>query len=325
MGEATNHSGASDAALSLGRGRPAICADIGGSFIKAARLDGDGAFRNEVRMPTPAKDWPAFRDAMRGLFDAAPEAEALSLSIAGVFDPDTGLAVVANIPCIHGRRLAADLEAAIGRPVLVANDADCFALAEALRGAGVGYRNVFGIILGTGIGGGLVVNGRIVAGAGGVAGEWGHGPVIRPQDGCVGPEGFPAYRCGCGQVGCVDTMGARGLERLDRHLNGVERDSRALVDAWVAGEPAATRTVELWINLVSGPLSIVVNVTGAAVLPAGGGLSNSAPLLAALDAALRRRILRRADAPLIRQARIGADAGLVGAALHWRTEAVAAV
>jgi N-acetylglucosamine kinase len=302
----------------LGRGRPAVCADIGGSFVKAVRLDGEGRLAGEVRLPTPAGDWPAFRAAMRSLFDAAPEAQALSLSIAGVFDPDTGRAFVANIPCIHGRQLAAELEEAVGRPVLVANDADCFALAEALRGAGAGHRNVFGIILGTGVGGGLVVDGRIVAGAGGVAGEWGPGPVIRSE--APGTTGFPAFPCGCGQVGCLDTVGgARGLERLDAHLNGGGRDSRAIVAAWGEGEPAATAAVELWLDLVSGPLALVVNVTGASVLPAGGGLANSHPLLAALDERLRRRVLRQAPEPLVRPARIGADAGLVGAALHWRT------
>ncbi|WP_152048766.1 ROK family protein [Aureimonas psammosilenae] len=292
-----------------------LAADIGGSFIRAARLSADGTLGVQTRVPTPTRDWPAFRDALGSLCEELPPGAPLSISIAGVFDPASGVATVANIPCIDGRHLAADLENALKRPVLVANDADCFALAEAVHGVGAGQRNVFGVILGSGVGGGLVVGGRIVEGAGGVCGEWGHGPLIR------GHGDVPAIACGCGQTGCLDTVGsARGLERLHEHLHRERRDSRAIVEAWEKGEAEAARAVALWLDVVSGPLAVIVNVTGASIVPVGGGLANSHPLIAALDTAVRARILRRTSEPLVVPASCGPDAGLLGAASRIERE-----
>ncbi|GGD99298.1 N-acetylglucosamine kinase [Aureimonas endophytica] len=292
-----------------------VCADIGGSFIKASRLAADGALQPEIRVPTPAADWPGFCEALGALCAGLPAGVPLSLSIAGVFDPRSGIAKVANIPCIDGRRLGADLEAALGRPVAIANDADCFVLAEALLGAGAGHPVVFGVILGTGVGGGLVAGGRIVEGAGGVAGEWGHGPVIRPA--APGAPPAPAFACGCGQTGCIDTVGsARGLERLDLFLHGEARDSRVIVESWQAGEATAGAVVALWLDLLSGPLAMIVNATGASAVPVAGGLANSAELLALLDGAVRRGILRRMDQPLVTATQLGPNAGLLGAALR---------
>ncbi len=192
------------------------------------------------------------------------------------------------------------------------NDADCFALAEATQGAGRGKAAVFGVILGSGVGGGLVLGGRLVTGAGGYAGEWGHGPVIR---------GDHAFACGCGQAGCVDTVGgARGLERLHRAETGETLGSEAIVAAWKAGEAAAGATLALWRDLVAGPLALVVNVTGADVVPVGGGLSRAQGLVAYLDEAVRVRILRRTTAPLLVPAECGPDAGLLGAAMAGQAE-----
>lgn len=292
-----------------------LCADIGGTFIKFAALQAGGTLGATVRLPTPAKDWPAFCAALQGLCEDVDESAALSLSIAGVVDPDSGLALSANVPCISGRRLTADLAAGIGRPVIVANDADCFVLAESLRGAGRGQRVVFGIILGSGVGGGLVVEGRIVEGAGGIAGEWGHGPIVGTVR--VGPVEIPPFPCGCGQSGCLDTIGsARGLERIDDLLHGETRGSRAIVEAWTSTEAAASRTVDVWTDMVAGPLAVMVNATGAGVVPVGGGLANSHALIGHLDAAVRRRILRRTAAPIVVPSQLGDDAGLIGAALR---------
>lgn len=291
-----------------------LCADIGGSFIKFARSDAAGGLYAERRVPTAGGDWRAFAGSLAALCNGTAADVPLALSIAGVVDPASAIATVANIPAIHGRRLGPDLEAALGRPVRVANDADCFVLAEARRGAGAKARVVFGVILGSGVGGGLVVDGRIVQGAGGFSGEWGHGPVIgrRMVEGRV-LEPFP---CGCGQVGCLDTIGsARGLERIDGFLNGSPRSSIAVVEGWQAGERGASLAVETWLDLVAGPLGLVVNLTGAGAVPVAGGLSNSAALVAALDEAVRRRILRREDAPLVVPSKLGPDAGLIGAAL----------
>lgn len=277
-----------------------LCLDIGASAVKAALAEG-GRLSTLGAVATPLADFGEFVAALAP-FAKGRTLRGVAISIAGVVDPASGRIKVANIPCLDGRPLAEDLAAALALPVLVLNDADCFALAEAREGAGRGHRAVFGIILGSGVGGGLVLDGQLLAGAGGYAGEWGHGPVIRD----------PAFPCGCGQVGCVDTIGgARGLERLHRHLTGREASSRQILQAWHAGEAA---TVALWRDLVAGPLAMVLNVVGAGVVPVGGGLSNDPALVAVLDLAVRARLLRATAAPLLVPAQCRIEPGLIGAA-----------
>lgn len=296
--------------------------DIGGSFISGAVVDADGKAGPLRREANPARDWAGFVATLgRLLADLpVPQAAPVALSLAGVVDHDTGRAHVANIPCLDGRVVARDLAHALGRPVHIANDAACFAVAEAVMGAGRGHRCVFGVILGTGVGGALVVDGQPLHATGGVAGEWGHAPVLGPlvlDDGRV----LPPFACGCGQTGCVETVGgARGLERLHQALWGVaDADSRAILADWHAGEGRAGRTVSLYIDLVAGPLALVVNVVGAGILPVGGGLAGDGGLLRALDTAVRRRILRPTHAPLLVPAHHDkGDAGVVGAALLAR-------
>lgn len=284
-----------------------LCFDIGGSRIKAGRAGADGEVNPLGAVTTPRDDFAAFAQALAAF--GGSWTTGVSISIAGVVDPDSGRLKVANIPCLDGRALARDLQAALGLPVWVFNDADCFALAEAGQGAGRGHRNVFGIILGTGVGGGLVIDGRIVTGAGGYAGEWGHGPVAN--------AGLaPWFACGCGLSGCLDTVGgARGLERLHRHLHAMDLDSVSLLDAWQAGDAAAARTVDLWQQLLAGPLAMVLNVVGSSVVPVGGGLSNVPALVSLLDAAVRDKLLRATHKPLLVPAELQIEPGLVGAAL----------
>jgi N-acetylglucosamine kinase len=290
-----------------------VCFDIGGSRIKAARARDGGAVEPLGDVATPRDDFAAFVGALGGfLFGRAPRG--VAISIAGVVDPESGVLKVANIPCLDGRRVGAELSAALGLPVWVFNDADCFALAEARQGAGRGHRNVFGVILGTGVGGGLVLDGRIVTGSGGYAGEWGHGPVV---NGAV----VPRFACGCGLEGCLDTVGgARGIERLHAHLHGEMLDSVTLLKRWRSGDPAMVHTVEVWADVVGGPMAMVLNVVGASVVPVGGGLANEPALIAVLDTAVRARVLRVADGPLLRVAELQVEPGLVGAALAGEAE-----
>ncbi len=302
-----------------------LCFDIGGSAIKSAHAHAPDDVRPQDRMPTPGADFDAFAQVLRDAIAAAPaRPERIAISIAGVVDPDTGVARVANIPCLMGRRLHSDLEAALGLPVDLANDADCFALAEATVGAGRGHEVVMGVILGTGIGGGVVVRGRLLNQAG-FSGEWGHGPVAQRVLG--DPEiTLPAFPCGCGISGCLDAIcGARGLEMLHTHLHpGAVLDTHALIAGWQAGDPAPTRTMSLWIELLAGPLAMVQNLLGAGVMPVGGGLSNAAPLVTALDQAVRALTLRRIDRPLLVPAQCRIEPGLVGAAILGLTNAAAA-
>lgn len=293
-----------------------VCFDIGGTTIKGAVASAADAVRAVPRIPTPRDDFAAFTGALRSVIDSAGgRPDCVSLSIAGVINPEDGRANVANIPCINGRPLRADLEAALGLPVIVANDADCFAMAEAGIGAGRGHRVVFGVILGSGVGGGLIVDGRLINSDGGFAGEWGHAPVAATLAGNP-PVNLPRFRCGCGLDGCVDaTASARGMEKLHRHLHDVALDSEQIVAAWQAGDAAAARTIDVLVDILASPLALVINVTGAGIVPVGGGLSNSAPLVAALDHAVRARTLRKFDRPLVVPAECRVEPGLIGAAI----------
>ncbi|MDP2083268.1 MAG: ROK family protein [Pseudotabrizicola sp.] len=287
-----------------------LCFDIGGSRIKAAVADTD-RLTPLGDCPTPGSDFGAFQAAL-AQFATGLSLRGVAISVAGVVAPDSGRIKVANIPCADGRALADELSAALRLPVLVLNDADCFALAEQRQGAGRGHRTVFGIILGTGVGGGLVVDGRLVQGAGGYTGEWGHGPVV------AAPWNLP---CGCGLRGCVDAVcGARGLEKLHHELHGQALPSTAILSDWQAGETQADETVALWLDLIAPPLALVMNVVGASIVPVGGGLSNVRPLLTRLDDRLRGMILRRTDAPLVVPALCQPEPGLIGAAEAGKEE-----
>lgn len=293
-----------------------VCFDIGGSAIKGAVATSPDDIRPLTRRPTPLHDFDAFVATLEEAFEeAGVRPERIALSIAGVVDPETQAITVANIPCLHQRPLARDLGERLGMPVLIANDADCFALAEAGLGAGRGHRIVFGIILGTGVGGGLVVNGRLINGDGGFAGEWGHGPAVAATAGNP-PVAIPAFPCGCGQSGCVDTIGAaRGMERLHQLLHAETLPSHDITALWQAGDAGAARTIEVLVDLVSSPLALAINITGATIVPVGGGLSGVSPLIEAIDQAVRSRILRKFGRPLIVPGECRIEPGLIGAAL----------
>ncbi|RWX78533.1 ROK family protein [Neorhizobium lilium] len=302
-------------------GHAVFCADIGGSFIKFAVSPAPGVLMPLERVATPAMDWDAFAASIADLLSrherAAPLSAPLALSIAGLVDPQSGLATSANIPCITGRRLAKELTSSLGRRVVAANDADCLTLAEANEGAGRGHPIVFCAVMGTGIGGGLAVDGRLLRGAGGVTGEWGHGPILNTT---VEIEGkvlhIPRFSCGCGQAGCVDTVGgARGIERLHLFLHGQNDTSHQILERWQAGDEEARKTVSVYLELVGDPLAVAVNTTGASIVPVGGGLASSTLLIEALDLAVRARILNRFDRPLVVPAARQDDGGLVGAAV----------
>lgn len=293
-----------------------ICFDIGGSFMKGAVALTPQDIAALTPQPTPLEDFDAFVATLIGVTaDSGIHPARIALSITGIIDPETGIATVANIPCIHGRALRRDLEAKLGLDVLIANDADCFALAEAGLGAGRGHAIVLGAILGSGVGGGLVANGRLVNAAGGFAGEWGHGPILPSYAGDP-PVAIPAWDCACGQKRCLNTVGgARGMERLHFEVHGVERTSREIVDGWQAGDAEASRTIDLYVELVASPLALAVNITGASIVPVGGGLAKSGPLIERLDEAVRARTLRRFSRPLVVPGSLSIEPGLAGAAL----------
>ncbi|QGZ59085.1 ROK family protein [Paraburkholderia acidiphila] len=301
-------------------------ADIGGSYIRLGVSERPGSVRLLDSMPTPVDSWEAFGAALQSLAERhiGESRSPLAISMAGAIDPASGVICSSNVPCVSGRVLGAELTSRLQRRVRIANDADCLALAEAVEGAGAGHDVVFCVVLGSGVGGALVVGGRVAGGASGISGEWGHGlPVSTHVDfnGTGHAEPVSALRCGCGRMGCVDTIGgARGLERLNALLNGEQQDSHALLDDWQQGSARAQRTVCAWLALVSEPLAAVINITGASVVPACGGLSNVSPLIEALDAAVRKRTLREFRERVVVPGRFRHDGGLIGAAILARQD-----
>lgn len=292
------------------------CFDIGGSFIRHGALQSDGTVTETGRVETPRNDWTGFIEAIDS--NSGDAGKPVSISLAGAFDDRTGLADVANIPCIHGRRVQRELSKELKRPVAIINDANAFALAEAVDGTGRERPVVFGIILGSGVGGGLVVNGNLINGFGGMAGEWGHGPIVDPTAGGL-LSGIDHYACGCGQVGCVDATGsARGMERIHASLHGEKLSSKDITSAWHQNDPAATKTVEAFTTLLSRALSVLVNTLGPDVIPVSGGLSNDPKLLELIDVKTRGLVLARYDAPLVVKGTFAHNGGLHGAGIFAR-------
>lgn len=295
--------------------------DIGGSKIEFGVFDGGGDIRSQIKVPTPAQDRDAFVAAIAGLIADADgefgENADIGISFAGGLDPQTGAVISANIPAIKGWPFGPELSRILNRDVRVANDADCFALAEARSGAAKGARTVFAIILGTGVGGGIVVDGQFIGGRSGIRGEWGHGNDV---SGALIRHGLAPVVCGCGRTGCLDAWGgARGLERIYAQIAGLsprqERPSYEITDGWQGGDAMAGRAVEIFVDLIAGELALMVNVLDPDCVPVGGGLASESRLIAMIDDAVRKRVLGRYDTPLVVPGQHSRDGGLRGAAM----------
>lgn len=267
----------------------AACFDIGGSFIKFGASKASGEVSESGRLPNPIDSFDHFVAALRrAIASMGDDSGFVSISLAGIFDPVSGLATIANVPCLNGRRVAADLSDALGVAVRVTNDADCFALAEVHSGAAQGKANVFGVIIGTGIGGGVVIDGRLLRGFGGISGEWGHGPITDPAAGGIS-DPMPRQVCGCGQTDCLDPVGsARGLERIHLAVSGHRLDSVNITAGWNSGDEACEKTVGIYVEQIARPLSVIVNTLGPELVPAGGGLASETRLLSMIDGRVAR-------------------------------------
>lgn len=293
------------------------CYDIGGTFIRYGLPDGSGMVPEKGRAETPKRDFEEFVLAIRSglVMLKASSSAPVSISLCGSIDPDTGIATVANVPCVNGLPLVTELSRRLGRDVYVTNDADCFALAEAGTGVAKGHANVFAVILGSGVGGGLLINHQLVGGAGGFAGEWGHGPIVDPGAGGL-IEPMSRKICGCGRTDCLDPVGsARGLEHLHMVLHGEELSSSAIVLRFQRGEQTANSTVKVYVENLARVLGLIINVTGVSIVPVGGGLSTAPILIAAIDKRVRELTLAHRGAPLVVPGVRSADGGLIGAAI----------
>ncbi len=250
-----------------------IGVDLGGTKIEVVVLDDDGGERVRERVPTP-RVYEETVEAIAGLVARAEEAigatATVGVGIPGAISPATGLVKNCNATWLIGRPLDRDLSARLGRPVRVANDANCFALSEATDGAARGADVVFGVIVGSGVGGGLVVRGREVRGANAIAGEWGHNPLPWPRD-----DERPGPPCYCGKHGCIETfLSGRALARDHAAHGGPDVDARQIVVRAAAGEAAAIASLERYEERMGRALATVIDVVDPDVIVLGGGLSN---------------------------------------------------
>jgi len=252
--------------------------DLGGTKIEAAVLDADGRVTHRARRATPAGQYDATVATVAGLVKTL-EAEARVRASVGVATPGArslvdGRIKNANSTCLNGRPLKEDLERALDREIRMANDANCFALSEAVDGAGAGASVVFGVILGTGVGGGVVVDRRIVTGANAIAGEWGHNPLPLPET-----SDHPLPLCYCGRRGCIETYLSGPALAADFAKAGAERvDAVEIARRAEGGEPRAVAAMERYEVRLARSLAGVINIIDPDVIVLGGGLSNVARL-----------------------------------------------
>ena len=253
--------------------------DLGGTKIEALALGDDGREIVRRRIATP-RSYDGTLAALASLVveveAAAGERGTVGAGIPGAISPATGLMKNANSTWLNGRRLGLDLSERLSREIRLANDANCFALSEASDGAGAGAEVVFGVIVGTGTGGGLVVNGRILTGPNAVAGEWGHNPLPWPAD-----DERPGRACYCGRSGCIETfLSGPGLSRDHLAATGEERTAAEIAAAAAAGDGRAEATMARYEGRMARALATIINVVDPDVIVLGGGLSKVTRLYA---------------------------------------------
>jgi fructokinase len=297
---------------------------LGGTKIEAIALAEDGREVARRRVPTPAGSYPDTLSAVAGLV-ADLERDAgrrgtVGVGIPGTISPATGLIKNANSVCLIGHPLDRDLERMLERPVRLANDADCFALSEAADGAGAGARSVFGVILGTGVGGGLVYEGRLVRGPNAIAGEWGHNPLPWPRLWPYGDE-RPGPACYCGRSGCTETfLSGPGLTRDHAAASGETLAPEAIVAAAASGEPHARASLDRYTDRLARALATVINIFDPEAIVLGGGMSKVQSLYAEVPSRWGAWVFSdRVDTHLRRPVH-GDSSGVRGAAWLWPAE-----
>jgi fructokinase len=288
--------------------------DLGGTKIEICALDSAGGFSHRRRIATD----PAYDKTVRDIADLVLEAEqtlggrgSVGVGIPGVISPATGLVKNANSLALNGHAFDKDLSARLNREVRINNDANCFTLSEASDGAGAGYRTVFGVIVGTGCGGGIVVDGSLIEGRHRVTGEWGHIPLPWPQ-----PDELPGIQCWCGQRGCMERYISGTALAID--CDGPEaRDASGIPARAAAGEAKAAAALARHADRMGRGLAVIVNILDPDVIVLGGGLSNMEHLYADLPKVMQRRVFSDfVNTPVVKNLH-GDSSGVRGAAWLW--------
>ncbi len=293
--------------------------DLGGTKIEGVVLADGGTIAARRRVASPSGDYAAtvreIRDLALGLEEEAGGPCSVGIGTPGAISPATGLMKNANSTCLNGKRLDADLAQALGRPVRIANDADCFALSEATDGAAAGASVVFGVIIGTGCGGGVVVGGRPLRGPNAIAGEWGHNPLPWAED-----AERPGPRCYCGKSGCIETF-LSGPGLAADHPAGL--DPASILRAAEAGDDVAEATLRRYERRLAKSLAHVINLLDPDVIVLGGGLSNLGRLYRAVPAIWDGYVFSDRVTTRLVPPRHGDSSGVRGAAWLWPREQAA--
>lgn len=293
--------------------------DLGGTKIEGRVLAPGGEEIARRRMSAPQGRYEDTLAALSGLVrdleaDIGGEAT-VGIGMPGSLSPATGLVRNANSTWLNGRPLREDLEGALGRPVRMANDANCFALSEAVDGAGAGARSVFGIIVGTGCGGGIVLDGRVLEGARGIGGEWGHNPLPWSE-----PDEHPGPTCWCGRKGCMEMWASgTGLAGDYRRRTGEDVTGHEVVARAKAGDAAARLSLDRHASRLARGLAHVINIVDPEVIVLGGGLSQLTHLYEALPRLAAPYVFSDVKSIVVRPPKWGDASGVRGAAWLWNT------
>ena len=288
--------------------RRRIGIDLGGTKIEALALDGDGREVFRKRIPTPQDRYESTVDAIAALVKEAGEGT-VGVGIPGAISPATGLVKNANSTRLIGHPLQQDLEKAIGREVRLMNDANCFALSDAVDGAGAGAEVVFGVILGTGVGGGVVVRGEVLTGVNAIAGEWGHNPLPLPT-----ADDLPLPACYCGRSGCIETyLSGPGLSNDKERRTGKRLAAEEIAKL---GDESLSRYEER----LARALASVINLLDPDVIVLGGGMSNVSRLYTEVPRLWGRHVFSDQVATRLAPPVHGDSSGVRGAAWLWERE-----
>ncbi len=298
-----------------------IGVDLGGTKIEAIALADDGAIRLRRRVATPSGDYDATIRAICQLV-AAIEVEigttaTIGFATPGVTSPSTGLIKNANSTCLIGKPLDVDLAAALQRPVRLANDANCFALSEAIDGAAAGDGVTFGVIIGTGVGGGIVVAGQALTGANAIGGEWGHNPLPWPDMASATTE-IPGPDCYCGRSGCIETfLSGPGLAADFETASGRHHSAIEIVALATEGDTEAEHALCRYEHRLARALAHVINIVDPDSIVLGGGLSNIERLYASVPPRWQPYVFSDTVVTKLLHNRHGDSSGVRGAAWLW--------
>ena len=294
-----------------------IGVDLGGTKIEVIALTDEGRELVRRRMLTPAGDYVAtlrtVAELVRRIDHGLGEPSSVGIGMPGAISPATGLLKNANSTCLNGRPVQQDLEALLGRDVRIANDANCFTLSEATDGAARDAQVVFGVILGTGVGGGIAVSKQLLIGANAIAGEWGHNPLPLPRG-----QDLPLPDCYCGRQGCIETyLSGPGMAARHAAATGIVLSPPEIVARAAAGDEGAERTLQLYEDRLARSLANVINILDPDVIVLGGGMSNIERLYASVPRLSQRHVFSdRVDTKLVRHHH-GDSGGVRGAAWLW--------